>query len=181
MKKYNAKRFNDSSEHLDSKHLKHNKYHRKSFLLKLFLFILIVILVILVIMYFRFSWDISTFHNTNVENTISSNEIISAIPNDVSKFKTKSFDNLNYLSVSDLSLKYENNITFIQFDLCNSSLEEQKVFNFIFYLLDENGNILISYDLSSNEPIPGNTSKKIVLISTKDVTNAIDYTISQKK
>lgn len=175
MKKYNAKRFNESSNHLNSEH---SNYYKNGLFLKLFLFILIVMLVILVIMYFKFSWDISASYNTNTEKNILANEIISDFSCDVSKFKTKSFDSINYLFVGDLSLKYENNITFIKFNLYNNSSEEQKVFDFTFTLLDENGNQLISYDLSSKDLIPGNNHKEFVLLVTRDVSNATDYTIS---
>ena len=177
MKQYNAKRFNESS---NNSHSKHTNYHNKSLFLKLLVFILIVILIILVSMYFKFSWDISTSSNTNTEENISANEIISDLSDDVSKFKTKSFDSINYLSVSNLSLKYENNITFIKFNLYNNSSEEQKVFDFTFNLLDENGNTLISYDLSSKDLIPSNNHKEFVLIATRDVSNAADYTINKK-
>ena len=175
MKQYNAKRFNGNSKH---SHSKHSNNPKKSLSLKLFLLILIIFLAVIAILYFKFPWDISTSSNTNVEENISANNIIADISDSVSPFETKSFDNMNYLSVEDLSLKYENNVTFIKFNLYNNSSEEQKVFDFTFTLLDENGNQLISYNLSSKDLIPGNNHKEFVLLATRDVSNATDYTIS---
>ena len=175
MKQYNAKRFNESSKH---SHAKHSNNPKKSLPLKLFLLILIIFLAVIAILYFKFPWDISTSSNTNVEENISANNIITDISDSVSPFETKSFNNMNYLSVEDLSLKYENNITFIKFNLYNNSSKEQKVFDFTFTLLDENGNQLISYDLSSKDLIPVNNHKEFVLLATRDLSNATDYTIS---
>ena len=68
LKQYNAKRFNGNSKH---SHSKHSNNPKKSLSLKLFLLILIIFLAVIAILYFKFSWDISTSSNTNVEENIS--------------------------------------------------------------------------------------------------------------
>lgn len=149
-----------------------------SLLLKFIVLLLILLLLAVIVI----SHIIINNHHSNIfkepnsKNTVDS--IISNETEDVSKYISKEFDFDNSLSINNLFLIYENNITIIKFNLCNNSDDVKNVFSFYFSLVDENGNILIDYNLSSKKPLEGKSQEEFVLIATRDVSNAYDYTIS---
>lgn len=170
MKNQDAKRFKKSS-----------KIHLNFTII----FIIFIVGIIFLFYYIKTIWlsHLPT-ENPPVQNTIDSNAntsvegIIEYTSTEKSKYASKTFDTATHLTVQNLFLIYENNITIIKFNLHNNSLDNQDLFDFTFSLLDENGIVLISYELSSGEIIEANTSKEFVLIATRNVSNAFDFKIS---
>lgn len=184
MKKNKAKRFNQKSSNKSDETKKNNKtLNIKNFLL------FFIIIIIIVLIYITKTKNLLNFSDEEVsdsqndilqDNAASLSEMLSELPSN-SKYSKKTFDTAEYLEIDNLNLKYENNITIIKFNLFNNSSNNQEIFQFNFSLLDENNNVLISYDLSSDKIIEANKNKEFVLIATRDVSNAYDYKIELKK
>lgn len=156
------------------------KHFKKMSFQKSYWIILIFLITILFFCYKLFCKQTKTI-KTSSENTLSTNDILSECSQNESNYSSKKFDNLDYLYIDNLFLKYENNITLIKFNLYNDSNATQDSLNFNFSLLDENNTLLITYDLKLSEPLKGNQNKEFILISTRDVSNASDYKIEIKK
>lgn len=151
----------------------------------IFIFLIFIIGIIFLFFYTRTLWlnHLSSTESTNNEITNEATSVENIINNNTtsqSPYVSKSFDIANHLVVQDLFLIYENNITVIKFNLYNNSTNSQDVFDFTFSLLDESGNNIISFDLSSKEMIEPNNYKEFVLIAARDVSNAYDFQISIK-
>lgn len=186
MAKHSAKRFDTKEKNRIPKR-KNKKQNNRNDNSKLNIITIIIILIIIIVvaLILAFGEDFVKIVNSNKENTdtnhnsVSLSSILSENTN-ISPYSTKKFDKTD-LSVSNLFLKYENNITVISFSLSNESLKEQDIFNFTFSLLNENGNPIITYDLSSEEVLKSNQNKDFILVATMDVSNASDFEISIKK
>ena len=100
---------------------------------------------------------------------------------ETSAYAIKNFPGAEYLNVSNLGLKYENNITAVRFNINNNSSDDQDVFYFTLTLTDIDGNVLINFDISSEEIIESNNSKEFIVVAAKDVSSATDYQLSIQK
>lgn len=184
MKKHSAKRF-DSKDKLKKETKRSKKAKKKLKLWKIFLLLIIIVIIILVI-YFKEpilkfinkSFKAKNNNETNNTNSMSLSDILAIeVP---SKYETKKLEGSTF-SLTNLCLKYENNITVIEFDFVNEDSKEQSIPNFTLTLLDESGTNIISYNLSSSEIISPNNKKQFVLIASRDVSNTADYKIEIKK
>lgn len=171
---------------------KKNKFqneNKKKFNFTKLIFVIFIFIIAIFLFEFVSRKDLFDIFKSNKEQSSKTNQkITDSVPldniltdnSDISPFNEKNIDNTN-LSLNNLFLNYENNITAITFDICNNSSENQDIFNFSFSLIDDVGNIVINYNLSSKEIIEANQKKSFVLIATRDVTNATDFIISLKK
>ena len=193
MGKHSAKRFvsNEKKEPTLNRNAK-IQVKKSSKLKRLIIIILLFIIIIFAIPHIKdfftdyvyevtkdFFDNFSSESEETASEPISISSILETNPN-TSPYSTKNIMDTE-LYVNNLFLKYENNITVINFDICNNSSINQDIFNFTFSLLDENNKVIISYDLSSEEIIEANQKKDFVLIATRDVSNASDFSISIKK
>lgn len=182
MGKHSAKIF-DSNKNTEkkTKTRKEKNFFKSWKLIIILLLFLIIILLALFIRNYSIKLkqnDATAFETNKDSNSVSLSSILST--EEYSKYETRKIENTN-LILTNLFLKFENNITVIKFEICNESTEDQPVFDFTFSLLDENNLNIISYDLSSEEIIPANSKKQFVLIASRDVSNATDFKIDIKK
>ena len=189
MGKHTAKRFDSKEKNtIETENRTQKSFKIGKFIFTIFLFIIVIFIIPYIKNFFYSSiHEIKPNSSDNrasldIQSDINAVSLSNILPENInnSVYPSKKFENTE-LSISNLFLNYDNNITVIEFDLCNEDLTEQDIFKFTFSLLDENGNIMISFDLSSEELLQPNQTKSFILIATRDVSNASDFSISIKR
>ena len=155
--------------------------HEKTKNLKNIVFLLIILTLLIYFLLLNSDNNKENYNNLNIVQEPESLPAINDSSSDssLSNFDIKTFEGAEHLSISNVRLSYENNITYIMFDLTNSSSNEQDIFDFSFNLLDENNILLTSYNVNSEESIKPNTTKTYLLLSTMDLSAFVgNYSIS---
>lgn len=153
-----------------SKHYEKKSKTKKHKILILFLIFLFIILAF----YFcnTKQVDVLTSNNASKEGLFSNSDTQKVI-------NGKSIVGAEHISVTNFSIVYENNLTYITFELTNNNEQNQDIFNFKFSLLDENGVTLTDFQVNSENIISPHTTKKFLLVSSVDyATYCKDYLIT---